>query len=40
MNYLNETNYKYLCEGLTYETRDWEVLDHLLTEFNKKNGWF
>lgn len=38
MNYLNEINYKYLCEGLTYEPNDWKVLDHLLTEFNRRDG--
>lgn len=38
MNYLNEANYEYLCEGLTYQLNDWKVLDHLLTEFNKRNG--
>lgn len=37
MNYLNEINYKYLCEGLTYQFQDWLVLDQILTEFNKKN---
>ncbi len=39
MNYLNEINYKYLCEGLTYDFQDWMVLDDLLTEFNKKNQY-
>ncbi|MCT3664242.1 hypothetical protein HZR00_17230 [Elizabethkingia anophelis] len=39
MNFLNETNYKYLCEGLTYELQDWEMLDQLLAKFNKQNGF-
>jgi hypothetical protein len=35
---LNEQNFRYLCQGLTLDLKDMEVIDHVLIGLNSKNG--
>lgn len=35
---LNEQNYRYLCQGLTLDLHDMQVIDRVLIGLNDKNG--
>jgi len=38
MQYLNVQNFSYLCQGITLEKKDMEVIDHVLIALNTKVG--
>ncbi|MDQ0640201.1 hypothetical protein QF042_003766 [Pedobacter sp. W3I1] len=38
MGFINQQNYRYLCDGLTYESSDLEVLETVLNAYNEKTG--
>lgn len=38
MRYLNAANFHYLCQGLTLEQKDLEVIDAVLVGLNTKYG--
>ncbi|SMG51638.1 hypothetical protein [Sphingobacterium psychroaquaticum] len=38
LQFLNEPNFRYLCQGLTLNERDMEVIDQVLAKLNDQDG--